>query len=374
MGGHFSIDVDVPQLRRAQRRMGNHAATLSTREKQARGAPARWAPHWKGKAATHISAQARELCQDTRGLVGDLEQAADAVKVFANRLDEALDVELPDLNARWEAAQQAYDAAHAKATKARSKATSDIPDDATDADRLRLDRNADRALGSAISAAGSTLASAGQKLEEEYDDLLADLRRAARRLSRALASTVPLPLDAEKAGHFTQRAIDGHPMGTLPTDQLWDELQKKAEDEFGGPSYELMEELRYPPDDLGEVEATLARARELGLEPLLYREALEHYWFLEAALAAGIDVAAWDPEKGAAANEEIIKQVYRYYYGDLYLENADLQWAGMANMIGPSFAGGFLDLSMIRDWAKAVEKYAPPGRFGELEHLKTLGH
>lgn len=53
--------------------------------------------------------------------------------------------------------------------------------------------------------------------------------------------------------------------------------------------------------------------------------------------------------------------VYRYY-ADLYLENSDLQWAGMAAMVGPSFAGGFLDLSMIRDLARVVERFPPGAR------------
>jgi len=62
---------------------------------------------------------------------------------------------------------------------------------------------------------------------------------------------------------------------------------------------------------------------------------------------AGIDPTTWDFNHGTEANWEIIKKVYDYY-GRLYLKNPDLQWAGMANMIGPSFAGGFRDLAMLR--------------------------
>lgn len=80
------------------------------------------------------------------------------------------------------------------------------------------------------------------------------------------------------------------------------------------------------------------------------------HWTRQAAQDAGIDYLGWDPDLGADANRENIEAVYEYY-ADLYLQNPDLQWAGMAAMIGPSFAAGFLDLDMFRDVAQGVEAY-----------------
>ena len=67
----------------------------------------------------------------------------------------------------------------------------------------------------------------------------------------------------------------------------------------------------------------------------------------------GIDPADWDTSKGTEYNWDTIKKVYDFY-GQAYLSNPDLQWAGMANMIGPSFAGGFKDMAMLRDLAQQI--------------------
>lgn len=84
-----------------------------------------------------------------------------------------------------------------------------------------------------------------------------------------------------------------------------------------------------------------------------YRDFLSDHWNNLAMARMGIDPALWDTSKGTDYNWEIIKKVYDFY-GEQFLSNPDLQWAGMANMIGPSFAGGFKDLDMMRDIAQQV--------------------
>lgn len=86
-------------------------------------------------------------------------------------------------------------------------------------------------------------------------------------------------------------------------------------------------------------------------------------WLDEALDSAGIDLDQWRPELGANANRDAIIDVYRYY-GDLFLADPDLQWAGMANAIGPSFAAGFFDLANFRELAGNLQDVAsklPPG-------------
>ncbi|MFI8523419.1 WXG100 family type VII secretion target [Promicromonospora sukumoe] len=104
-----------------------------------------------------------------------------------------------------------------------------------------------------------------------------------------------------------------------------------------------------------QVAALLAAMEAQGLYPgpdagLVASE----HWTRQAAQDAGIDYLAWDPTLGADANRANIEAVYEYY-ADLYLNNPDLQWAGMAAMIGPSFAAGFLDLALMRDIAQGFE-------------------
>jgi hypothetical protein len=56
--------------------------------------------------------------------------------------------------------------------------------------------------------------------------------------------------------------------------------------------------------------------------------------------------------------------------------NPDLQWAGMANMIGPSFAGGFKDMAMMRDLAQQIaDNPASDIPLPVLDHIEQLaGH
>jgi hypothetical protein len=84
-----------------------------------------------------------------------------------------------------------------------------------------------------------------------------------------------------------------------------------------------------------------------------YADFLSSYWNNQAMLDMGIDPSTWDTSKGTEHNWETIKKVYDFY-GQAYLSNPDLQWAGMANMIGPSFAGGFKDMAMLRDIAQQI--------------------
>jgi uncharacterized protein YukE len=85
----------------------------------------------------------------------------------------------------------------------------------------------------------------------------------------------------------------------------------------------------------------------------VYADFLSAYWNQQAMRDMGIDPADWDTSKGTEYNWETIRKVYDFY-GQAYLSNPDLQWAGMANMIGPSFAGGFKDMAMMRELAQQI--------------------
>ncbi|MEE2523706.1 WXG100 family type VII secretion target [Pseudarthrobacter sp. J75] len=84
-----------------------------------------------------------------------------------------------------------------------------------------------------------------------------------------------------------------------------------------------------------------------------YADFLSDYWNQQAMREMGIDPSTWDTSLGTEHNWETIKSVYDFY-GKAYLANPDLQWAGMANMIGPSFAGGFRDMALLRDLAQQI--------------------
>lgn len=95
-----------------------------------------------------------------------------------------------------------------------------------------------------------------------------------------------------------------------------------------------------------------------GLDPRTYESVLRDFWLARGFLRAGIDPSTWNPADGAVANRANIEAVYTYY-GELFLQNPQFQWAGMANMIGPSFAAGFFDLELLGTLADHAG--GPPG-------------
>lgn len=94
-------------------------------------------------------------------------------------------------------------------------------------------------------------------------------------------------------------------------------------------------------------------------------------WEQAALDAAGIDLEDWDIGRGAEFNRETILKVYEYY-GDLYLEDPDLQWAGLANMVGPGFAAAFFELGSIREAASTSQRFAGRGNTNEARFVELL--
>ncbi len=78
---------------------------------------------------------------------------------------------------------------------------------------------------------------------------------------------------------------------------------------------------------------------------------LQERWLQVALGRAGIDPRRWRPGSGVARNIANIEAVYTYY-GRLFLDHPYLQWAGMANMIGPAFYAGFRDIGLLPDGAR----------------------
>jgi hypothetical protein len=129
------------------------------------------------------------------------------------------------------------------------------------------------------------------------------------------------------------------------------------------------------PTDPAVLQALLDDLRAKGVDPARYKALLDQYWVATAAQQAGIDLNSWDPQAGVGPNQGNINAVYTYY-GKLFLDHPELQWAGMANMIGPSFAGGFQDIDMLRGIAKQLAdtlNKLPGPAFGALpDFLKQL--
>ncbi len=126
---------------------------------------------------------------------------------------------------------------------------------------------------------------------------------------------------------------------------------------------ELIRRLAAPlPSKPIELAALLAEARRIGLPPLVYKAVLQKYWRSRARARAGISEADWHPELGVDGNRGTVLKVYEYYR-KLYQLDPALEWAGMANLVGPGFAAGFFDLDSFRDLARTVRDDPTRSRF-----------
>lgn len=101
-------------------------------------------------------------------------------------------------------------------------------------------------------------------------------------------------------------------------------------------------------------------------------------WLRAATQDAGIDLDAWNPRDGVAANTQNLERSY-----DLYMkfqrEHPELRWAGMGGLSGSDFGGGLLDMDLAstvyhldnvqpiaRDITAAVRRAAGAAALGQL--------
>lgn len=349
---HYSLDVDPESLRAAASQLRRAGGELAGQAAGVESTAAGWASGWIGDAATACAGESTGMAALlTRGSQA-LEAATGELERLADTYAEALDVHLPALERRREAATSAYAAA---VSAAQSGAGADAGP------------GAGVARAFALAAAAAEQTAALQQLEAAYDQLVEDLRARTRAAGAQLAADPPVPVPVLARATYQLGGFAGGLLGRV----LGHDLDAASALADLLPMGALVASLQDPPRDLDALTGLLDQARAAGLPPTQYGEALRRYWEGRALEAAGIDLAAWDPELGASANRATIEAVYAYY-AELYLDDPDLQWAGMAAMIGPSFAGGFYDLALLRELADhvpdALRPALPPG-FPELGDL-----
>ncbi|NKY41774.1 hypothetical protein [Nocardia cerradoensis] len=100
------------------------------------------------------------------------------------------------------------------------------------------------------------------------------------------------------------------------------------------------------PLDTSTLAAALDQARADGIAPRRYAALLHQYWLTVATADADIDLAAWDPIRGVAANSRTFTQVYVNYLR-LTTAHPEFSWTGLAGLAGGSFASGFFDMNDV---------------------------
>lgn len=102
------------------------------------------------------------------------------------------------------------------------------------------------------------------------------------------------------------------------------------------------------PTDAETLGRLLTAARNSGVSADRYAALLFQYRLVQATSTAGIDLAAWNPADGFHANRGNMIKSYRYYE-NLQMAHRELQWAGMAGMVGSDFGGGIADVVLAGD-------------------------
>jgi uncharacterized protein YukE len=276
------------------------------------------AADWQGQAAAAFrSAIGEEHAAMTRG-VAALEQAAAALKRLSTTVREAQELverlAAEVVEAEEEAERAAARAALASAASMAASAAVSLIGDPSPALQAAAADAADDAT-----VAGSAASDAAARARE--------VRERNTRLAEDACDRV-LHEDRATAGAL-DRATAAAPLAGVP---------------FGSPT----------------PATTFAHAALGNLSVDQWREIA--YW------RAGIDGDSWDPSDGLYANDDTVQAVYRYY-GNLYLENPELQWAGMANIVGPMFYAGWQDMYAVRGLSDEGQRVR---YLSELVGLPTL--
>lgn len=74
--------------------------------------------------------------------------------------------------------------------------------------------------------------------------------------------------------------------------------------------------------------------------------ALHDTWLRRVTDAAGINLDAWAPRAGVAANTTNLERSYDRYLA-FQRDHPELQWAGMGGLSGADFGGGLLDMDIL---------------------------
>lgn len=364
MNDHFRLDVAPDTVETAARRLARTGALLEDQSGALGRAGTDVAPGWRGAAATsatiELAGLSRELTRSAPHFA-TVQRALVSLALVYREAEQAVG----RLNRRWEQAKSDHAAALVGAANKQAAAVRDIPPGLPSEDRVLLRQDAENAADDAAQGALTGLLSEQRALEQEFQELRADLQGQTTRAGAAAAQAILVPVPAA----VLQLALTARILGGW-SGSLYPSLDASATFASTLPLADLERRLSDPPGDLPALQALLDAARAAGLTPRDYQLALKRYWTATAMLAAGIDPAGWDPSLGAAANREIVEQVYTYY-GQLYADSPHLLWAAMANMIGPSFAAGFFDLNLIQRYADAYGRTGAPGLpagMSELAH------
>jgi len=348
---HFTLDVDPAKVTSAaatltlsEQDLVNGAGTVAALEPQLSAA-------WEGLAAQSLAAETDGLRRQAEQAAPHFSAARSALEELATAYTTALEVDVPALNARWEQAKEDHDADVARRRQQESTAALSAPFGSSSGPLLPAPVApwlSPTVTAPSELASARALAATQRALEDEFDALKTLLHNRTRQAGEALAAATVIPVPTEVAATYADggwfMAITGMLGGGDPS-------VLSADLPLSALARALQGDL---PSDSASLQALLDTARASGLDAWSIANLQKKYWTAKAYERAGIDPDLWNPELGVDANRATILKVYEYYK-TLYQLDPHLEWAGLANMVGPGFAAGFFDLDMARDTARYLE-------------------
>ena len=188
MGDHYTLDVNVDDLRAGQRWLGTLSEHVKTEGGKISSAPDSLGS-WKGDAATKITGEMESLGSTVSGFETKLTTLRDAVKTFADAVEDFQDTTLATYNRKW---REANDDAEQK-----MQAADDAEDGRTSDGMTR---------GDVASGLRYTL----QGLDAQFAEEKKALTTKAQTLGEALGASSPVDVPDSVASRFVSGGGSGH--------------------------------------------------------------------------------------------------------------------------------------------------------------------
>jgi hypothetical protein len=215
MAGQFSINAEPDQLDRASAGYTELAEHLRSRATEVTNTPGQISEQqWAGKARQAITTEMTALGGQMTRFAPMFTEAAEALKTVAAKVRTAKTTTIPNLNSRWQGAQDTYNDAIAKANTAY---TQDLGGIAKDDDydpqlkkTLRVDAQETR--NAAHSAAYSARQGEEAKLTGEFNALVTELENAFKTCASTLAGKTLVQVPDSTVSDFLGRGGNGSMM------------------------------------------------------------------------------------------------------------------------------------------------------------------
>ena len=205
MTNHFSLDIDPEQLRGVAGKLDTLSNHVKSKAAKVSASPGEIGDKWQGDAATSVMDNMTSLGSQMDRYDEKFGLAADALRTLAGHYEHALEVELSDLNRKYEAAQTAYDGAVERADSAYQTAQEKIE---PGPGRRWINEELQQSRSSATSGAYEDRRLAWQNLEDDFEELKETLKEQTRTAGTALAEAVVAEVTDAQVEEFRRRSTD----------------------------------------------------------------------------------------------------------------------------------------------------------------------